>query len=175
MVALLAELPPDGPVLDVGCGSGDLAIHIAERGPDVVGIDFVAEAIAQARVKREALPREVADRLDFRVADAIHPSRLGQTFGAIVDSGFFHLFTPDECDGYVDELAQTIRPGGRLYLHEFAVEFAIPNVPRQVSEAEVYERFVPECGWRVLTVRSGEFRSRVAPVPATLACVERTA
>ena len=175
MAALLADYPPEGPVLDVGCGSGDLAVHVAHLGLPALGVDFVDEAIAQALAKRGALPPDVAERLDFRVADALHPSRLGQTFGAVVDSGFFHLFTPDECDPYVEDLARAIRPGGRLYLHEFAVEFPVPNVPRAVTEAEVRERFVPEQGWRVLAVRSGDFLSRVAPIPtpATLACVER--
>jgi hypothetical protein len=47
-------------------------------------------------------------------------------------------------------------------------------VPRDVTEAELRERFTPERGWRVLTIRAAEFLSRVAsPVPATLACVER--
>lgn len=173
MAALLAEFPPEGPVLDVGCGSGDLAIHVARQGLPVLGVDFVEEAIAQARAKRDALPPEIAERLDFRVADAFHPSRLGLPFGAILDSGFYHLFDPDSCDRFVDDLARALRPGGRLYLHEFAIEFPIPNVPRNVSEAEVRERFTRERGWRILTVRTGEFLSRIAPVPATLAYIER--
>ncbi len=175
MAALLADYPPEGTVLDVGCGSGDLAIHVAELGLPALGVDFVDEAIAQALAKRDALPPDVAARLDFRVADALHPSRLGPPFGAVVDSGFFHLFTPEAGDAYIEDLARAIRPGGRLYLHAFAVEFPIPNVPRAVTEAEVRERFVPERGWRVLDVRAGGFLSRVAPdpTPATLACVER--
>ena len=175
MAALLAAFPPLGPALDVGCGSGDLAIHLAAQGLPTLGVDFVGEAIAQAVAKRDALPPDVAERLDFRVADALRPSRLGTAFGAVVDSGFFHLFAPDEGDRFVEELARAIRPGGRLYLHEFAVEFPVPNVPRAVTEAEVRERFVPEGGWRVVAVRSGGFLSRVAPdpTPATLACVER--
>ena len=172
MAALLAEYPPEGPVLDVGCGSGDLAIHIAGQGLPVLGVDFVEEAIAQALAKRDALPPEVAERLDFQVADGLHPSRLGLPFGAIVDSGFYHLFDPDLCDRFADDLARALRPGGRLYLHEFAIEFPIPNVPREVTEAEVRRRFTPERGWRILTVRTGEFLSRFAPVPATLACIE---
>ncbi len=175
MVDLLAEYPPDGPVLDVGCGSGDLAIHIAKGGLDTLGIDFVEEAIAQARSKKAALPPDVAGRLDFRVADALHPSRLGRTFGAVVDSGFYHLFDPDQCERFVAELEQVLGPGGRCYLHEFAVTFPVPNVPRQVTEAELRELFAPERGWRILTIRVGEFSSRVAPVPATLACMERDA
>lgn len=173
MAALLADHPPEGPVLDVGCGSGDLAIHLAERGNDALGIDFVEEAIKQARSKKAALPRTVADRVEFRVADALRPSLLGRTFGAVVDSGFYHLCDADECDRLVDEFAKVLRPGGRLYLHEFAVSFPVPNVPRQVSEAELRERFTLERGWRVLSIRAGAFLSRVAPVPATLACVER--
>lgn len=168
MVGLLAKHPPRGPVLDVGCGAGDLAICVAGAGLSAIGIDFVEAAIARARAKRDALPRDVAERLEFRVMDALHPSRLRQKFGAVLDSGFFHLFTPEECERYVDELAQVTRPGGRLYLHEFAVEFPVPNVPRQVTEAEVRERFTPEQGWRVLAVSSGEFLSRVAPVPERL-------
>jgi SAM-dependent methyltransferase len=172
MARLLAEYPPEGPVLDVGCGSGDLAIHIAESGIEALGIDFVEEAIAQAHSKKVNLPPDVAGRLDFRVADALHPSRLRQTFGAVVDSGFYHLFEPDQGEQFVDELALVLRPGGRCYLHEFAVTFPIPNVPRQVTESELRERFTPEKGWRVLTIRAGEFLSRVAPVPAILACIE---
>jgi SAM-dependent methyltransferase len=174
MSGLLAEYPPEGPVLDVGCGSGDLSIHLAKSGVDTLGIDFVEEAIAQSRSKRAALPPDVAGRLDFRVADALRPSLLGQTFGAVVDSGFYHLFDLDPCEQYVDDLALVLRPGGRLYLHEFAVTFPIPNVPRQVTEAELRDLLTPERGWRILTIRTGEFLSRVAPVPAILACIERT-
>ncbi len=172
MAALLAQYPPEGLALDVGCGSGDLAIHLAQSGVEVLGIDFVEEAIVQANSKKAALPADVAARLEFRVANALQPSRLGRSFGAVVDSGFYHLFEPGECARFVDELAAVLRPGGRCYLHEFAVEFPVANVPRQVTGAELRQHFTPEKGWRVLAIRSGEFLSRMAPVPATLACVE---
>lgn len=173
MAALLAEHPPTSPVLDVGCGSGDLAVALAEGGHDVLGVDFVAEAIAQAQRKRDALPPDVARRLDFRVADALRPSLLGRSFGAVVDSGFYHLFDPDACARFVEDLALALAPGGRYYLHAFAVEFPIPNTPRAITEAELRSLFTPERGWRVLTIRPGEFLSRIAPVPAILACAER--
>jgi cyclopropane fatty-acyl-phospholipid synthase-like methyltransferase len=172
MVALLAEYPPEGPVLDVGCGSGDLAIHVAERGIEALGIDFTREAIARAKSKKALLPPDVAQRVDFRVCDALHPSRLGRTFGAVVDSGFYHLFEPGQCGQFVEELASVLRPGGRCYLHEFAVTFDIPNVPRQVTEAELREQFSRDKGWQALTIRTGEFLSTVAPVPAIVACIE---
>lgn len=171
--ALLTEYPPTGPVLDVGCGSGDLAISLAQRGFQVLGIDFVDTAIAQAQEKASALSPEVARRLDFQVADALQPSRLQRQFGAVVDSGFFHLFEPDQSDHYVNDLASVLLPGGRYYLLAFAIEFPIPNSPRQVSADELRSRFTAEKGWHIRDLQSAQFLSRIAPVPAISACIER--
>lgn len=173
LAALLDEYPPSGPALDVGCGSGDLAIALARRGLHVLGIDIVQAAIAQARPKAEALPREVASRLEFRVADALRPTLLQTRFGAVADSGFYHLFEQDQRDRFAEELAATLVPGGRLYLLAFAVEFPMPNTPRKVSEDELRARFTAERGWRILAARPARFRSRIAPVPAVAACIER--
>ena len=174
LAALLAAHPPRGPVLDVGCGSGDLAIHLAESGVEVVGIDFVGEPVDQARAKAARLPPEVAGRLHFEVADALRPSRLRRRFGAVVDSGFYHLFDPQESEAFVDELAMSLLPGGRYYLLAFAVEFPVENVPRAVTEAELRDRFSPARGWRLLEIGPAEFLSRVATVPAIRACFELT-
>lgn len=171
--ALFDDHPPAGPVLDAGCGSGDLAIDLARRGLDVVGVDIVEAAIAQARQKADALPAEVARRLEFRVGDALRPALLGQRFGAVVDSGFFHLFDPSTRDAYADEVAAALRPGGRLYLLEFATEFPVPNTPLRVTDDELRARFSAEKGWRVLALREARFESRIAPVPAVAACLER--
>lgn len=176
MAALLASHPPADPILDLGCGSGDLAIYLAQLGHQVVGIDFVEAAIAGAREKARALPPEAAGRVSFQVADALQPSRLEQQFGAVVDSGFFHLFDPDQCDRLVDEIAAALLPHGRYYLHEFAIEFPVPNVPRQVTAEELQARFTAGKGWHILDIRSVEFLSRVAPpVPGICACIERVA
>lgn len=173
--ALLDELPPSSPVLDVGCGSGDHAIALARRGLEVLGVDVVQEAIVQARAKAQAQPAEVAGLLEFQVADALRPSLLGRRFGAVVDSGFFHLFSAEAGDRFVEELAATLLPGGRYYLLAFAVEFGIPNVPRAVSQEEVRARFTPERGWRILALREAVFQNRVAATPAMCACLERIA
>lgn len=172
--ALFASYPPMDPILDVGCGSGDLAIALATAGHSVTGIDFVEAAIARAREKAQALPAEVARRLDFQVADGLRPSLLGRQFGAVVDSGFYHLFEPEESERFVDELASTLLPGGRYYLLAFDIDFQMPNMPRRVSADELTTRFTPERGWRILDLRAAQFHSRVAPpVPAVQACIER--
>jgi cyclopropane fatty-acyl-phospholipid synthase-like methyltransferase len=174
MAALLAQHPPTSPVLDVGCGSGDLAIYLAQLGHQVIGIDFVESAIKNAQSKIGALPPETRQLLNFQVADALKPSLLQKKFGAVVDSGFYHLFNPDQCDQLIDEVASILHPAGRYYLHEFAIEFSVPNMPRQITADEFQARFTAEKGWRIQEIQSVQFLSRVAPpVPAICGCIER--
>jgi SAM-dependent methyltransferase len=174
MVSLIERYPPINPILDLGCGSGDLAIYLAQLGYQVVGIDFVESAIAIAKDKLDSLSPEIAQVLSFQVADAFKPSRLRKKFGTVVDSGFYHLFNSDQCDQLVDEVTSILLPNGTYYLHEFAVEFPVPNVPRKITVDEIQTRFTLEKGWRIKEIQTVEFLSRVAPpVPATCACIER--
>jgi SAM-dependent methyltransferase len=174
MAALIEKYPPAIPILDLGCGSGDLAIYLAKLGHQVLGIDFVAAAIQQARDKASALSPAISQGLSFQVADALKPSRLNRKFGAVVDSGFYHLFDPSQCDQLIDEVEAALLPNGCYYLHEFSIEFPVPNVPRQVTVDELQARFTTRQGWRIKEIQTVEFLSRVAPpVPAVCACVER--
>ena len=174
LIALLDEYPPTGPVLDVGCGTGDLALALAGRGLNVLGIDLAEAAIAQARA-RAAEAGEVGQRVEFQVADALQSSLLPGPFGAVVDSGFFHLFGPDERERLARELKATLAPGGRYYLLGLAIEARYPNTPRAVRDEEVRALFTLEGGWRILTLRPARFLVGPArtPVPALAACVER--
>ncbi|HET6595241.1 MAG TPA: class I SAM-dependent methyltransferase [Anaerolineales bacterium] len=174
MVALIEKFPPANPILDLGCGSGDLAIYLARLGHQVLGVDFVESAIQNAREKVASLPDETAQLLRFQVSDARKPSSLGQMFGAVFDSGFYHLFGPDQGEQLIEEVAAILEPHGCYYLHEFAIEFQAPNVPRQISREELQTRFTIARGWRIKEIQVVEFLSRVAhPVPAICACIER--
>ena len=175
LLALLDEFPPEGPALDVGCGTGTLSLALAERGLTVLGVDLAAGAIEQARAKALAAAPEVGARVRFEAGDALHPSRLPGPFGAVVDSGFFHLFGPQEREGFAREVAQALRTGGRYYLLGFAIGSPYPNSPREVRQGELRALFAPERGWRVLVLRTARIhtRSPLGEVPATAACVER--
>lgn len=176
MARLLDDYPPADPVLDLGSATGDLAIHLAHQGRMVVGLEFVETAVEQARQKTLSLPPDVRARLEFKVGDATRPAVLGIAFGAVVDSGFLHLLDPDETDRFVENLRAAMRPGGRYYLHEFAIEFPVDNVPRAVTEQEIRSRFSPSTGWKVIEIRTATFLNRVAqPAPAIVACVEKLA
>jgi len=95
-------------------------------------------------------------------------------FGAIVDTGFYHLFNQADTEGFIDELAQALQPQGRYYLLAFGIEFASVNVPRAITEEEIRGRFTAERGWRVLDLQPAQFLNRVGPpVAALAACIER--
>jgi len=164
------------PILDLGCGTGDLAIALAERGHRVLGVDFSPPAIDTARARAAAaLPPERLAQLEFRVGDALRPGAWTGRFRSAVDCGFLHLFDPETRTAFLRDLAAAMPGGGRLHLLAFAVTFPVPDVPRAVTAEEARERFAPARGWRLETVRPAHFRTvGFEPVPALAVCATRT-
>lgn len=175
LLVLFDEYPPAGPVLDVGCGTGDLSLVLARRGLEVLGVDSSDAAIAEARARAAAAGQEAARLAEFRPGDATHPEALGRRFGAVADSGFFHLFGPAERERLAEALAACLVQGGRYYLLEFAVASPLPNAPKQVREDELRALFSEGRGWRTLVLRKAGFKTRSTrgDVPALAACFER--
>jgi ubiquinone/menaquinone biosynthesis C-methylase UbiE len=102
----LADVAPPERVLDLGTGTGVVALALAERYPaaDVVGIDISPGMIDEAR---RQLPPELAGRVRFEVGDA---SALACPDGA------FELVVLSNMIPFSDELARVTAPGGTLVL-----------------------------------------------------------
>jgi cyclopropane fatty-acyl-phospholipid synthase-like methyltransferase len=111
-VRLFANVAIAGRVLDVGCGSGDLVIHLCSRGVDASGIDASAIAIARAQMKAEA---SGMDKSIFRVADALQVHTMGNVYDVATDSGFLHTLTAEERRFYATSLTSAVRAGGSYY------------------------------------------------------------
>jgi SAM-dependent methyltransferase len=69
-VELLAELAGAGPVLELGVGTGRLAIPLAERGLEVHGLESSSEMLARLRAKPggERVHASIGDMAEIRVA-----------------------------------------------------------------------------------------------------------
>ena len=115
-----------GSVLDAGCGTGRVAIELARRGVDVVGVDLDPPMLDQARAKAPELPWVDGD---LRTVD------LGRRFDVVALPGNVMIFlaTDTEAD-VVANLARHLEPegvlvagfqlGGRYDLHHYDADCA---------------------------------------------------
>lgn len=142
------------PVLDSGCGTGENALLMAQRGMDVLGVDLSSTAIERAR--RKAKDRGLA--AEFAVGDILRLDDLGRLFTTVIDSGAFHVFDDDERARYVASLASVVEPGGVLHLLCFSDQVPGEDGPRRISQAELREAF--DDGWEVDRIEGAQFEVR---------------
>ena len=107
---------PDAVVVDLACGTGDLAFDIALMLPDarVTGIDASGEMIALAVRRRTAIS---GDRVSFTVGDMSH-LELPDASVDIVTAGYGFRNVPDY-ELALREVARLLRPGGYLLTLDF--------------------------------------------------------
>jgi ubiquinone/menaquinone biosynthesis C-methylase UbiE len=114
----LAGLKPGESVLDVGCGTGTLAIAAKPRvGPAgrVYGIDASSEMIARARKKAKKAGVEVT--FENAVAEKIpFPD---QTFDAVLTTVMLHHLGRKARQQCVFEMSRVLKPGGRVLAVDF--------------------------------------------------------
>jgi len=90
-------------ILDLGCGTGDLAQQISNFGANVTGIDSSAAMIQQAQQKYP--------QLTFQVADARNLDYVNQ-FDAVFSNAALHWIKPPE--DALEGIWNALKPGGRL-------------------------------------------------------------
>jgi SAM-dependent methyltransferase len=126
-----------GRVIDVGCGTGENALHLASRGLDVIGVDGAPIAIERARTKAKerGLPAV------FEVRDVLNLNDVKETFDSAIDSGCFHVFDDAERPAYVRSVHGVLRPSGRLFLLCFSDRQPGNWGPRRVTQHELRDTF----------------------------------
>jgi SAM-dependent methyltransferase len=97
-------------ILDLGCGTGELAPVFLKAGYDYTGIDIAPERIAYAR---KTFPQAT-----FQVMDAGAISYPDGYFDQILVTGVLHHLSDDEVRRIVDEMRRLLRPGGRALVME---------------------------------------------------------
>jgi SAM-dependent methyltransferase len=117
-----------GPVVELGVGTGRVAIPIARAGQDVIGVDASSAMLTEAA--RRAAIEGVADKIRFVDADmrafiAEQPVELV----IIPFRGFLHMLTVDDQLAALTSIWRSLVPGGRLVLNIF-----LPDPEVQVAQ-----------------------------------------
>lgn len=112
-----AALEPGQRVLDIGCGTGSLAVLIVRLHPEVevVGLDPDPKALARARRKAEAAG--VSLQLDRGFSDELpYPEA---RFDRVFSSFMFHHLDSEVKRKTLRETRRVLMPGGSLHLVDF--------------------------------------------------------
>jgi SAM-dependent methyltransferase len=114
----LAELAGRGPVLELGIGTGRVALPLAERGIEIHGIDGSTAMVAQLRAKPggEGIPVTIGDFSEARVEGSF-------ALVFAVAGTFFELQSQDAQVRGFQNAARHLRPGGL-----FVLDALVPNV-----------------------------------------------
>ncbi len=120
-VSFLADLAGPGPVLELGIGTGRVALPLAARGIEVHGIDASPAMVERLRAKPggDVLPVRIGDFADVDAPGASY------TLVYVVFNTFFALLTQhDQCRCFAN-VAARLGPTGRFVLEAF-----VPDVAR---------------------------------------------
>lgn len=101
-------------VVDLGCGTGSLAVLLAEAGHRVHGLDLSPAMVERARAKVET--HDVVDRVHLDVGDAADPP--GEPGSADVVLCRHVLWALPDPSQALSRWVRLLRPGGRLLLVE---------------------------------------------------------
>lgn len=136
---------PAGSALELGCGTGDCSIYLAQHGWRVTAVDFVAKPLERARAKAAKAGASV----DFVQADVTQLSQagIGANFELIVDNACLHNMSDADRDAYVREVSAVAAPHARLLIIAFVPGGRVGV--RGIDHAEMERRFTPH--WTLLS------------------------
>ena len=102
---------PGATILDIGCGTGDIAAWLANQSFDLLGIDLAEGAIREAKSRYDGSPGEP----EFKVMDICRESP-PRRFDALFDRGCLHGIGEESWPLYVRNAASCAFPGARFLL-----------------------------------------------------------
>lgn len=162
-----------GPVLDVGCGPGDITAYLAGRGLDISGVDLSPAMITNARHRHPDLTFSVASATDLNLP----PSSLG---GIVAWWSLFNL-PRHILPSVLTSFAQALVPGGHLIL---GMHGGTTDLPRTEAYGGIpvtwtTHLYQPETLWPLLTtpgltpVADLRYPESIAGVPSLILVAKR--
>jgi SAM-dependent methyltransferase len=129
-VSFLAELAGDGAVLELGIGTGRIAVPLHRRGVPVSGIDLSPDMVAQLRAKPDT------DDIDVVIGD-FATAHVDGTFqlAYLIYNTIMNLTSQDEQVACFQNVAAHLEPGGY-----FVIEVGVPGL-RRLPPGDTFQAF----------------------------------
>jgi len=114
-----ANVPEDGTVIDLGCGTGTLTVGLKQRYPTarVIGLDADAMSLDYAQAKADAAGVDI----EFYKGDAADLPFDAALADRVVSSLFFHHLRPDDKQRVLTQVARVLKEGGELHVSDWGL------------------------------------------------------
>ena len=155
--------------LEIGCGTGDNAIWLAQHGFEVTGIDISEIAIGKAKEKAA----QANARCTFAVRNILHEPVGGAPFGFVFDRGCFHTVDPaGERETFAEQVSRYLAEHGLwLSLIGSADEQRLAEGPPKWTAREIVG--VVEPYFEILSLVSSHFEAHLPAPPRAWVCLMR--
>jgi len=113
------QAPQAKRIMELGCGTGAHAEHLARMGYIVHGVDMSETMLARAEARRVALPAEVSAHLTFSSGD-MRTVRTGEVYDTVIS--LFHVISYQTADADLEAAFETVSvhlKAGGLFLFDF--------------------------------------------------------
>ena len=140
--AIIAARAQPGTALDMGCGSGVDAVHLARAGWQVTALDFMQEALDMTRASAD----EAGVDLELVRADVIEWDAERQ-FDLLLDSGLLHNLSRDNIPAYRAKILIWLAADGDFVLAHWESRTDTDRLrggARRVTRQQIGDLFAPE-------------------------------
>jgi len=156
----------NGPILEAGCGAGRLLRFYKQRGYDIIGMDYIDDAVAKLKVADPELRVETGDITQLRYPDC--------SFSYVLAFGLYHNLEQG-LDLAVQETCRVLKPGGWLCasfradnlqtrLTDWLAEHRARNKGVAAAPARFHKLNLTKAEFRHLLERHGFVIDQVFPV-----------
>jgi len=122
-----SNVPVGSKIVDFGCAWGRIGFELQKLGYNVFGFDINENSIEYAKENAIKTNAKYAEKLDFRIADALNLPYKANIFDACIMQAFLTtIISPEARTKIIEEASRVLVPGGILYLADFGQNWKNP-------------------------------------------------